>query len=178
MITLRNVQAADLEQLLLIENEGFSREEAATKDAFVERIRLIADTFILAEKEGVILGYINGPVINQPYITDDLFKEIRENQRRGGYQSVLGLAVSKQARSQGIAKLLLEKMEEGVIENEREGITLTCKQELVIFYEKFGFVNHGLSESTHGGVSWYNMVKLREGMNGFFSAESDNGVSC
>ena len=165
MITLRNVQTADLEQLLFIENEGFSKEEAATKEAFVERIQLIADTFIVAEKEGQIIGYINGPIINQPYITDDLFEEIKENPKSGGYQSVLGLAVSKQARNQGIAKILMEKMEELVEKNEREGITLTCKQELVSFYEKLGFVNHGISESKHGGVSWYNLVKMREGAN-------------
>ncbi|PEZ77486.1 GNAT family N-acetyltransferase [Bacillus sp. AFS017274] len=165
MISLRNVQTTDLEQLLFIENEGFSIEEAATKEALVERIQLIADTFIVAEKEGEILGYINGPIINQPYITDDLFEEIKKNPKRGGYQSILGLAVSKQARNQGIAKILIKKMEELGEENGREGITLTCKQELVSFYEKFGFVSHGMSESKHGGVSWYNLVKLRGGKN-------------
>lgn len=164
MISLRIVQATDLDQLLLIENEGFPIEEAATKEAFVERIQLIPDTFIVAEKGGEIQGFINGPIINQPYITDDLFEKIKENPKRGGYQSILGLAVSKQARNQGIAKILLEKMEELVLENEREGITLTCKQELVSFYEKVGFVNHGMSESQHGGVRWYNMVKLIEAM--------------
>ena len=45
MITLRNVQSADLDQLLFIENEGFSKEEAATKEAFVKRIQLIAGYF-------------------------------------------------------------------------------------------------------------------------------------
>jgi ribosomal protein S18 acetylase RimI-like enzyme len=161
MITLRNVQTKDLEQLLVIEKEGFSIEEAATKEAFIERIRLIADTFIVAEKNGEIVGYINGPIILQPYITDDLFKNIKENPSSGGYQSILGLAVSKKARNQGVAKILIKKMEELVEVNSRKGITLTCKQELVSFYEKFGFVNHGLSQSQHGGVSWYNMVKLR-----------------
>ncbi|MEC5425770.1 GNAT family N-acetyltransferase [Virgibacillus sp. C22-A2] len=165
MISLRNVQSTDLEQMLIIENEGFSIEEAATREAMVGRIQLIPDTFIVAEKEGEILGYINGPIINQPYITDDLFEVIKKNPKRGGYQSILGLAVSKQARNQGIAKILIEKMEELVEENEREGITLTCKQELVSFYEKIKFVSHGMSESKHGGVSWYNLVKLKEGMN-------------
>jgi ribosomal protein S18 acetylase RimI-like enzyme len=164
MISLRNVQITDLKQLLAIENEGFSIEEAATKDAFVKRIQLIPDTFIVAEKEGEILGYINGPIINQPYITDDLFEEIKENPERGGYQSILGIAVSKQARNQGIAKILIKKIEELVEQNGREGITLTCKKELVTFYEKSGFINHGMSESQHGGVCWYNMVKLRESM--------------
>ncbi|TCP27822.1 acetyltransferase (GNAT) family protein [Scopulibacillus darangshiensis] len=60
--------------------------------------------------------------------------------------------MSKQARNQGIAKVLIEKMEGLTEENGREGITLTCKQKLVTFYEKVGFVNHGMSESQHGGV--------------------------
>ena len=164
MISLREVRAKDLEQLLKIEDEGFSKEEAATKEAMVERVQLIADSFIVAEKEGEILGYINGPIIDQPYITDDLFETIEENPNKGGYQSILGVAVSKQARNQGIAKILFKRMEELVKENEREGITLTCKQELISFYEKLGFINHGLSESEHGGVSWYNLVKKREDM--------------
>lgn len=165
MVSLRNVQPTDLEQLLFIENEGFPIEEAATKEAFVERIQLIPDTFIVAEKDGEILGYINGPVINQLYITDDLFEKIKKNPKSGGYQCILGLAVSKQARSQGIANILMKKMEELVGENVREGIALTCKQELVSFYKKLGFVSEGLSESQHGGVSWYNMVKSRKSMN-------------
>ncbi|MCV9886312.1 GNAT family N-acetyltransferase [Metabacillus halosaccharovorans] len=165
MITLRNVQTTDLAQLLLIEKEGFPIEEAATKEAFVERIQLIPDTFIVAEKEGVILGYINGPIMNQPYITDDLFEKIKENPKRGGYQSILGLAVSKQARKKGVAQILMKKIEALVLDNEREGISLTCKQELVSFYEKMGFVNHGLSESQHGGERWYNLVKLRAALN-------------
>lgn len=160
MISLRNVRLTDLEQLLFIENEGFSKEEAATKEAFAERIKFIADTFIVAEQEGRIMGYINGPVITQPYITDDLFTEIKENPTKGGYQSILGLAVSKQARNQGIAKYLIDKMECVSIENERSGITLTCKEELIPFYERLGFINHGHSESKHGGISWYNLLKV------------------
>ncbi|MGE7879831.1 GNAT family N-acetyltransferase [Peribacillus muralis] len=163
MLSLRNVQATDLEQLLSIENEGFSMEEAATKEVFVDRIKLISDTFIVAEKEGEILGYINGPIIDLPYITDDLFEEIKENPKTGGYQSILGLAVSKKARNLGIAKTLMEKMESLAEENDRKGITLTCKQELVLFYEKLGFDCHGMSESKHGGASWFNLVKFREG---------------
>lgn len=162
MISLRNVTISDLEQLIIIENDGFSKEEAATKKAFEERINLIADTFIVAEEAGKILGYINGPIIGQPYITDDLFKEIHENPKRGGYQSILGLAVSKQARGRGIAKILFEEIEKLSADNERDGITLTCKLELVSFYEKLGFVNHGLSESQHGGVRWYNLLTTRK----------------
>lgn len=159
MIFLRNVKPNDLEQLLFIENEGFSQEEAATKQAFIERIKLIPDTFIVAEHAGQIKGDINGPIISQPYITDDLFTKITENPKKGGYQSILGLAVVKGGRNQGIAKYLIEKMVAISLENERAGITLTCKEELIPFYEKLGFINYGPSESKHGGISWYNLLK-------------------
>lgn len=161
MLTLRNVHPADLEQLILIENEGFTEEEAATREAFIERIRFIPDTFVVAEQDGKILGYVNGPIIYQPYITDDLFTEIRTNPARGGYQSILGLAVSEQARGRGIAKLLMDKLDELAAANDREGITLTCKEELIPFYEKLDFTNEGVSDSEHGGIRWYNLVKRR-----------------
>ena len=39
----------------------------------------------------------------------------------------------------------------------RKGLVLTCKETLVHYYAKFGFVNEGVSGSTHGGVVWYQM---------------------
>lgn len=159
MIHLRNGMADDLAQLVVIENEGFTPEEAATKEAFIERIEYISDSFIVAEKEGVIIGYINGPIIDSPYITDDLFEKIKPNPTTGGYQSVLGLAVAKHARGTGVARLLLNHLKELCITNKRMGITLTCKEHLIEFYEQLGYVNHGLSNSTHGGVAWYNLVQ-------------------
>lgn len=159
MIQLRNVHIDDLPQLIAIENAGFTPEEAATKEAFIERIHLISDTFIVAEKEGEIVGFINGPVMKQLYITDDLFEKIVKNPVTGGVQSILGLAVSPHARKQGIAQQLLEELEKISKQAQRKALSLTCKEHLIEFYEQFGYVNHGLSSSTHGGVAWYNLVK-------------------
>jgi len=39
-----------------------------------------------------------------------------------------------------------------------KGMILTCKKELIGFYEQFGYVNMGISDSTHGGVVWYDML--------------------
>ena len=39
----------------------------------------------------------------------------------------------------------------------REGLVLTCKDKLVPYYAKFGFVSEGISQSTHGDVIWYQM---------------------
>ena len=156
---MRQVEMADLEQLIAIENDGFTPEEAASRQAFIERIAVITDSFIVAEEAGVILGYVNGPVINQAYITDDLFETISANPPTAGYQSILGLAVAKSARGKGIARLLMTRLFELAQEHERIGMTLTCKEELISFYEGLGYTNHGLSDSTLGGVRWYNMMK-------------------
>lgn len=40
----------------------------------------------------------------------------------------------------------------------RKGVILTCKDKLVRYYESFGFVNKGISESTHGNAVWYDMI--------------------
>ena len=40
----------------------------------------------------------------------------------------------------------------------RRGLILTCKEKLIHYYESFGYVNQGISQSTHGGAVWYDMV--------------------
>lgn len=40
----------------------------------------------------------------------------------------------------------------------RAGMILTCKDKLIHYYEKFGYVNQGLSESVHGNAVWYDML--------------------
>ena len=52
--------------------------------------------------------------------------------------------------------LIKEMINDAKFKN-RKGIVLTCKEKLVRYYEKIGFVNEGISESTHGGVVWYEM---------------------
>ena len=54
----------DLDQIMAIENQGFSIDEAATREAMIERIQKIADSFILVESKEKILGYVVGPVIS------------------------------------------------------------------------------------------------------------------
>lgn len=159
MLKIRNARMEDLTELLVIEQLCFTEEEAATKEAFEKRIQIIADSFFVAEMDGVLVGLINGPVIETAYITDDLFKEIKANPISGGHQSVLGLAVTPHFQTRGIAASLLDHLEKDSKEKNRETITLTCKEDLIRFYENHGYVNHGVSNSRHGGVTWYNMIK-------------------
>lgn len=159
MLKIRNVQMEDLPELVVIENLCFTVDEAATKEAFEKRIQSIPDSFFVAEEDGLVVGLVNGPVIEAAFITDDLFSDIKANPASGGHQSILGLAVSPHFQKRGIASALLAQLEKEARANKRETITLTCKENLIRFYEDDGYLNNGVSNSEHGGVIWYNMSK-------------------
>ena len=61
-------------------------------------------------------------------------------------------------QGQGIGSLLLAALKELAVRQKRQGISLTCHDELISYYEMNGFVNEGLSQSTHGGATWYDLV--------------------
>jgi len=78
--------------------------------------------------------------------------------RSGGYISVTCLSIAKEAQALGVGKRLLTALKEVAVEQEREGINLTCHDYLILYYEKHGFVNEGISQSNFAGETWYDMV--------------------
>ena len=71
--------------------------------------------------------------------------------------AILGLAVLPDRRRQGIAAQLMHAYLDRARQGGMERVVLTCKENLIPFYEQFGFVNRGVSQSVHGGVVWYDM---------------------
>lgn len=157
-IQFRPARPTDLQQIMTIENAGFTPEEAGSESSMRERIDLIPDTFIVAVDLDQLLGYIVGPAIKARYLTDDLFDHITENVPEAQYLSVLSLAVAPDFRGQGVGRQLLSAFAERAKQQGRTGITLTCLKRLVPFYEANGYINEGLADSTHAGEAWYNMV--------------------
>ena len=52
---------------------------------------------------------------------------------------------------------MIEKLVEDARQQGRKGVILTCKERLIYYYAKFGFVDEGLSCSNHGGAVWHQM---------------------
>ena len=71
---------------------------------------------------------------------------------------VFGLAVHPDCRNNGIAAALLRRLLDFAREQGMSQVILTCKQEKIPYYQKFGFQNRGVSASEHGGAVWYDMV--------------------
>ena len=87
-----------------------------------------------------------------------MFEHTELHDENGAWQSVFGLAVLPRFRNNGYAGKLIYHLIEKAKEQNRAGITLTCKKHLVAYYEKFGFADRGISQSTHGGATWHDMV--------------------
>ena len=157
---IRQARFSDLDRILEIELENFSLEEAIPRSVFEAHLREIQTSFLVAEKEGRVLGYIEGPVVLHRHLQDQSFTEEVEDHSHisGGYISVTCLSIAKEAQDLGVGKRLLTALKEVAVEQEREGINLTCHDYLILYYEKHGFVNEGISQSNFAGETWYDMV--------------------
>ena len=155
---IRHARTNDWTDVVRIEQDNFSPEEAATPDAILERLETICDTFLIAEIDGKVAGYIEGPVIDKRYLTDDLFHKVTPNASGGGFIAVTSLSVSKEFKGQGVGTALIAALKDLAIAQKRQGISLTCHDYLIAYYEMNGFTDEGESESNHGGSSWYNLV--------------------
>ncbi|GHU42878.1 N-acetyltransferase [Bacilli bacterium] len=155
---IRQVTPADLEVAYSIEIANFSPAEAASFEAIQARIAQIPDTFLVAEIDGQVAGYIEGPVIQARHLTDDLFQTVVANPETGGYIAVTSLSVADDFQGQAVGAKLIAALKELARAQKREGITLTCHDYLIPYYEKNGFMNDGKSQSVHGGAVWYDMV--------------------
>ena len=105
----------------------------------------------------LIVGFINGAVVNETTIRDEMFEDATMHREEGQWQMIFGVATLPEYQKMGCASKLMERVIADVKEQERKGIVLTCKESLIPFYERFGFVNEGKSMSKHGGAVWYDM---------------------
>ena len=61
-IHIRQADLQDLDAIERIELENFSEEEAIAREILKDHIEKIPATFLVAECQGQILGYLEGPV--------------------------------------------------------------------------------------------------------------------
>lgn len=160
---IREVTMDDLDRVTEVEAMCFPAAEAAGRESFQDRIRSFPDSFFVAEKDGQIVGFINGAVTDERTIRDEMFEDASLHDRQGSYQSIFGLDVAPHWQHMGIAGELMDYMIESARQKGRKGLILTCKDRLIGFYERFGYRNLGVSNSVHGGAVWYDMILEFEG---------------
>lgn len=155
---IRTAEPEDAEAAWEIETRCFPPLEAAGREIIRERIEAFPDSFLVAEKEGKLIGFINGCVTNQRTIEDSMFAGTGCHDPEGMYQAIFGLDVVPEHQGHGVAAALMETLIERAREQGKRGLILTCKERLIPFYARFGYRNLGLSRSVHGQAVWYDMI--------------------
>ncbi|MFA6849747.1 MAG: GNAT family N-acetyltransferase [Selenomonadaceae bacterium] len=159
-ITIRPAVSNDLERIVYIENSCFPEKEAADYESLQERLAAFKKSFLVAEKEHKVIGFINGCVAKQKKITDELYHSTTLHDDTAPCQMVFSLAVHPSVQHQGIASLLMEKFIEQTKKRNKDSMALTCKKQLIPFYEQFGYLCEGKSSSLHGDACWYDMTMV------------------
>lgn len=158
-IVVKPAKPEDLDALVDLEGVCFPAAEAAGRDALKARLAVFPQSFFVAWEAETVVGMINGCVTDNPVITDDLYEDASLHDPHGAYQTVFGLDVLPEYRRRGIAALLMERLMQAAKAAGRQGMVLTCKEALIPYYERFGYQNCGVSESTHGNALWYDMKR-------------------
>ncbi len=157
-IVIRKGTAEDLDAVTAVEAECFPPAEAATREELAERLRVYGDHFLLLFRGDELAAFIDGFVTDEPDLTDEMYEKAEMHDENGRWQMIFGLNTLPRYRKQGFAGELIRRMTADALAQGRAGVILTCKDALVPYYSKFGFVSEGHSEkSVHGGAVWNQM---------------------
>ena len=121
------------------------------------RLAAYGNHFWLLFVDGELASFVDGLVTNDPDLKDEMYEDASMHDESGAWQMIFGVVTRPRFRKQGYAGELLKRMIEEAKKEGRKGLVLTCKDPLVHYYAKFGFVNEGFLGSTHGGVTWNQM---------------------
>ena len=154
---IRTATTADLTQIARIEAVCFPAAEAATPESFAQRLQYYPNHFWVLLDGAVMVGFVNGMVTDEPDLRDEMYEDASLHDENGAWQMIFGVDTIPAYRRRGCAEQLLNHVIQEARAQGRKGLVLTCKEALLHYYGKFGFVNEGVSQSTHGDVLWYQM---------------------
>ena len=137
---IRTAVPEDLPAIIQIESACFPAAEAASAASLSARVAAYPDHFWVLLDGGAMVGFVNGLVTDEPDLRDEMYGDASLHDEGGAWQMIFGVDTIPAYRRQGCA-----------------GRLLTCKEALVQYYAKFGFVDEGISRSTHGDVVWRQM---------------------
>ena len=154
---IRKATKADVEAVAAVEAACFPAAEAATEAEFRDRLAVYGNHVLLLFDGDRLVGFIDGFVTDEKDLRDEMYADASLHNEQGAWQMIFGLNTIPPYRRRGCAGRLIEALKAEARKEGRKGIVLTCKDKLVPYYAKFGFVSEGVSGSTHGGVTWYQM---------------------
>ena len=158
---IRTATIDDLEAVASVEAECFPAAEAATTEEFKDRLNHYGNHFWLMFDEDKLIAFVDGLVTDEADLRDEMYERADLHNESGRWQMIFGVNTLPEHRRHGYAGQLIQRAINDARLQGRAGLVLTCKDKLVDYYAKFGFVNEGKSDkSQHGGAEWFQMRLL------------------
>lgn len=170
----RNILPGEEEQAAEIERICFPPNEACTPPMMRKRIAAAPELFLTAvdRRTGRIAGFLNGLATDEKRFRDEFFTDAELHDPDGKNIMLLGLDVLPEYRGRGLAREIVARYQKREKDRGREALLLTCLESKVKMYEKMGFKNDGVADSSWGGEQWYEMSCV---LNRFESTRSECG---
>ena len=148
---IRHATLDDATAIASVEAACFPAAEAASEREVRARLAVYPNHFwLMVDTAATEHG-------NEADLTDEMYEDASMHDEHGAWQMIFGVDTAPEYRHHGYASMLLRAAIEDARTAGRAGLVLTCKDRLIGFYERLGFVNEGVSGSTHGDVTWYQM---------------------
>ena len=136
---------------------ALARLEAAPPAQVAARVAAFPECHWVLRDDAGIVAAVSGFATNRRDLTDDMYADAAAHEPDGAWQMIFSVITDPARRGKGLATRVLERAIADSRARGRAGLVLTCKDELVGFYARLGFVDEGTSASTHGGVAWHQM---------------------
>lgn len=157
MMTIEHATIKDVAEMAAIEAVSYPPLEGASKEGIEKRVKAFPECFWILKENHAIKAFVNGMRTNEKDLVDAMYDHASMHDPKGDWQMIFSVVTSPSERGKGYAGRLLEKMINDSKVRGCAGVVLTCKEHLLSFYGRFGFVSEGISPSTHGNVTWYQM---------------------
>jgi ribosomal protein S18 acetylase RimI-like enzyme len=156
----RSINPNEADQAATIEQICFPPNEACSKQHMKERVAKAPELFLVAidKSTGKLAGFLNGLSTDESTFRDEFFTDANLYNPSGKNVMLLGLDVLPEYRRQGLAKELVSNYAAREHKNGRQTLILTCLKSKVKMYEKMGFTDKGIANSTWGGEEWHEMT--------------------
>lgn len=155
---VRHATKHDISAISEVEAKCFPPSEAASEKAFTGRIENYGNHFWLMYENDKLIAFVDGFVTDESDLTDEMFANAAMHNENGAWQMIFGVNTLPEYRNNGYASELLRRAVDEAREQGRKGVVLTCKERLIPFYARLGFVDEGITDkSTHGNAVWHQM---------------------
>ena len=157
-MNIRHATKHDVSAISEVEAKCFPPSKAASEKVFTQRIENYGNHFWLMYENDKLIAFVDGFVTDESDLTDEMFANAAMHNENGAWQMIFGVNTLPEYRNNGYASELLRRAVDEAREQGRKGVVLTCKDKLLPFYARLGFVDEGITDkSTHGNAVWHQM---------------------